>query len=1069
MKSCNILKLLGAAATLAAAGGLLCGCEGEVLLKFGSIRSAKEKVTLSLCCDSPEGGVGVKSALFRDEEIQDVNLYVWSGGKCISRQYFPLLEGGTISLDLARRRSYSFYVLANCGKEITPSESGWESDEQSMERLTVGLEENGGSEGASGGEAEGASGGEAGGASEGEAEGASGGEAEGGASAAATLIPLSGALRDYSLPEIGTQITIRLQRLFCRIVLRFSSDVALSGSGLKVSGVRLCDAPLSVRAFTEKSRAEGEEQVSEGDYSSEEDLARLNSGQEVEFYAFENCWGDLLPSNTDPKQKVPDNLEIDRGPTYLEVSCSFARGKLLEGDLTYRIYLGSDITSNFDLERNSSYSISLSGSKNGLDELSWRIDKNVSYNDNLASFTITEGRHGADDIYIGEIFRGKISDIDPSVTAFFGGSIQQMAARCTLRCLNPDNPDRFKDAVAFDIDGVGDDGTLLVTGTGINALSGAQLWICESGGDNLVTRIDGQISVWAPEVVLSEDERSEVPSAITGNPTAVLNGEQLRLNAYFCDRDARNLLGSEGENLGFSSEVFRIGTTLQYKTVVSASKKCFSTTIENCYDDGDPLEDQPYCTIVLKATNDGESYAVNSELWKVVETSGPLVFGMRDETGSVKASTGVDIGYTPISMVFYDAAFGGSSLVEEYGFSAAEERMFVMVDNPSKMSFKFRYSAVSKRGEATPSINTDTTQDGTSICFYNCPASLSLPEELHLHYAEAFIKSVSESETISCKVTDCGEGSLTRIGWKWNFTNLIKTVQTTLGRFCYNKYGYYDSSLTSNVSRGFRISGGICAMFDFASGLDGKMSYSYDDSTQDSSSESDYLYLNDYDPLTLRFYSAGNYIGNLWGESYSYSGYPDLKPWNLGEIVGNRREVSLAMNSSSSDNPYFTLKTDKTFASVRAQAALTCTGACNTYANGTKRDPVYYSFEKSANASSVYLQNFGAGTAKSLTGSSIYSLFTSVYNTIYTDSYNWYGNKNNWPHHSHPVKLTLDATFTEYGSSHYLYDFAKYSPVSLTYDNSGYVAEDANPYTVVTAVDWKSLHSKFTHKMILLQ
>lgn len=1062
MKSRNILKGLAAAATLAAAVGLLCGCEGEVLLKFGSIRSANERVKLSLCCDSPEGGARVKSALFRDEQIEDVNLYVWSGGKCISQQYFPLLEGGTISLDLARRKSYSFYVLANCGKEITPSESGWESDEQSMERLSIGLPESGGSGGASVDGAESASGG----ASGDEAESASVGETEGDASAATTRIPLSGALRDYSLPEIGTQITIRLQRLFCRIVLRFSSDVALSGSGLKVTGVRLCDAPLEVSPFAEKSRAEGEEQVSEGDYSSAEDLARLNSGQEVEFYAFENCWGDLLPSNADPKQKVPDNLEIDRGPTYLEVSCSFDEGKLLEGGLTYRIYLGADITSNFDLERNSSYSISLSGSRNGLDELSWRIDRNVSYNDDLASFGITAGIHSEDDLYIGEIFGAEISDIDPSVTAFFGGSIEDMAENCTLRCIDPDESDSVYDPLLFSIDGVNGNGGLSVTGSCLSEFSGAQIWICDSAGKP-VTRIGPDVCIYPPSVVLSEEAQSDEPSGVQDSPTAILNGEEAVLYAYLCDGDGRNLLCDNGFDLTFYSEAYRLGSVLSYNSV-SASRNCFRARLEDVYDEGDPLEGQPYCTVILGATNDGDSYAVNTELWSVVEASAPLSLGIRDEVNAVSGKTPVRIGYTPLSVCLYDSEFGGSSLVSEYGFSATEEKMFLMVENPSRMSFRFRYAAITQRGEATPSISTATVQDGTSICFYNCPSSLTLPSALHLHYAEAFVKSSSENETTSCKVTRCSD-SLTRIGWKWNFGNLIKAVQTAEGRLCYNRYGYYDSSLTSNVSRGFRTSGGICAMSDLASGTDKSLSYSFSEELEDGSAASDYAYSYDYSPLKVGFLSAGSLRGGTMTSASPFSAYPDVTPYKLAKVINNRRSVTLAMDNSTSTNPYFTLKTDGTFSSVRAQGALTCTGACNTYANGTKRDPVYYSFTKTASASTVYLQNFSAGVAKSFTGSSIYSLFTSVYNTTYTDSHNWYGDSNNWQHHSHPVKLTLDATFTEYGTARYLYDFAAYTPVSLSYDNSGYVSEDSPPYTVVTAVDWKTLHSKFTHKMILLQ
>ncbi len=1034
-------------ALLGGAGLFLCSCEGEVLLKFGSIKAAeKARVVLDFCCDAPASeGVGVKSALFRDEDIKDINLFLWSNGRCVSHSYLPEIEGGAVSLDLARRRSYSFYVLANCGQEITPSESGWMSDEESMERLRVSLGAVSAADGKVSGNADEES-------------------SSGTASESERLIPLSGALRDYTLPEIGTHITLRLERLLCRIILSFSCDEALSGSGIKVTGVRLCDAPLSVSPFSKKSRSE-QNGVSSGDYSSPEDIARLNAGEAVEFYSFENCWGDLLEGNTDPGQKIPDNLEVDHGPTYLEVGCAFDDGKLLGGELTYRIYLGADITSNFDLERNCSYSIRLSGSKNGLGELSWRIDKNVSYNDNLASFSITEGRHGADDLYIGEIFRAKVSDIDPSVTAFFGGSLQEMSNSCTLRCINPNNGDSSNDPIVFSTDGVGSDGTIAVTGVCQSELQDAQLWICDAEGDP-ITRIGEEVSVWPPEVVLSTEAQGETPSEVEKNPTAVLNGEQVRLYAYLCDRDGHNLLCHNDNGLVFHSKAYSLEAVLGIGSV-SASKNCFSCRLDNIYEEKDLLEDQPYCALVLKAVNAGDSETVNTELWNVVSTSGPLSLGIRDERHNVSGNIPADVGYTKISTVFYDTAYGGKELAEEYGFSAAEEPLFVIVNNPSRMSFKFKYMALTKRGSAK-SYSKLSPQDGALICAYNCPSSLTLPPNLYLHYAEADVKSLTSSSAISCHITHSPEG-ITRIGLKRDFAQLINAVKTGEGILCYNKYGYYDSALTTPSTRGFPITGGICAMFDLATGPGARMEYSYEDALLDSSEESKYVYLNDYYPLSVRFYSAGEYFGNIDGETYSYSAYPDLTPWNLSGIVGNKRTVVIGMNNTTTTSPYFTLKADKTFSGVRAQASLTCLGACNTYANGTKRDPVYYSFEKSATATGVYLQSLTAGAASSFTGSSISSLFTSVYNTTYTDSHNWYGNSNNWQHHSHPTKLTLDATFSEGGSNRYLYDFAAYTPVSLTYDNSGYVTEDANPYTVVTAVDWKSLHGKFTHKMILLQ
>ena len=65
----------------------------------------------------------------------------------------------------------------------------------------------------------------------------------------------------------------------------------------------------------------------------------------------------------------------------------------------------------------------------------------------------------------------------------------------------------------------------------------------------------------------------------------------------------------------------------------------------------------------------------------------------------------------------------------------------------------------------------------------------------------------------------------------------------------------------------------------------------------------------------------------------------------------------------------------------------------------------------------------------------------------------------------------MDMTISTPSSSSewYIYNFAKYSPTSLTYDNSGYSSDDSNPYTVVTSFDWKTTHARFSNLLVMLR
>ena len=116
-----------------------------------------------------------------------------------------------------------------------------------------------------------------------------------------------------------------------------------------------------------------------GDRLTDEDVARLNAGEVVSLYFMENLQGELLPGNTDRKNKVPSAVEaVENGAsercTYLEVVADLVTPAAKYTDGKYRFYLGSNQTSDFSIRRNTLYNVVLDFTQNMVDEQEWRIE-----------------------------------------------------------------------------------------------------------------------------------------------------------------------------------------------------------------------------------------------------------------------------------------------------------------------------------------------------------------------------------------------------------------------------------------------------------------------------------------------------------------------------------------------------------------------------------------------------------------------------------------------------------------------------------------------------------------------
>ena len=183
-------------------------------------------------------------------------------------------------------------------------------------------------------------------------------------------IPMA-AYGGFTVTGDGVIINIMLERLYSKI--RFSVD-SEELPGLKITGVRIRQAATSVSPFAESAATS----VSNGDTASGTDIGTLNGGGDIILYLPENCQGELLPSNGNSWEKVPDNIPGKSGIcSYIEVTGELDGTENLYGEVLYRFYLGQDATSDFNVIRNTENAVTLRPSRDAIATPSWLVEPDV--------------------------------------------------------------------------------------------------------------------------------------------------------------------------------------------------------------------------------------------------------------------------------------------------------------------------------------------------------------------------------------------------------------------------------------------------------------------------------------------------------------------------------------------------------------------------------------------------------------------------------------------------------------------------------------------------------------------
>ena len=191
-------------------------------------------------------------------------------------------------------------------------------------------------------------------------------------------MPMSGYLENVRIT--GDEITVPLERLMAKISLKVDRRRLDENVEFKIRSIQVEGCPRSVYPFSRNHIRDPFDFFPSGFLRKDYETDALNltnidglSG-EVCLYMLENMQGDLLPGNTDETGKVlPENNPARDFCSYIEVKADYvsSSGYSKPGEyLIYRFYPGEN-PSNFDICRNSSYSICITPVGSGLNGTVW--------------------------------------------------------------------------------------------------------------------------------------------------------------------------------------------------------------------------------------------------------------------------------------------------------------------------------------------------------------------------------------------------------------------------------------------------------------------------------------------------------------------------------------------------------------------------------------------------------------------------------------------------------------------------------------------------------------------------
>ena len=572
------------------------------------------------------GGGFVKSSLSVDEYLlKDLSLVIYRDGIQEYHGYFPS-PGQSVKLDLIEGQSYNMYAMANVGELESYLR---EEDFRNNCLYSVGS-----------------------------------------ISEIKDRLPMAWSATGVRIRQGMAKVNVQLERLAAKIL--FSLDKNLL-NGLNVTSVKLCQCASIVRPFkylkSGGSRAESVFETMAGDMATSADLATLNRGGKICFYALENCQGILLPDNNAASDKLPEAIgSKSKLCTYLEVAGRFSSEGYLEGNVKYRFYLGLDAVSSFDVPGNSCIDVKLQLTDAGLHEVSWRVDADVSVRDGYAWGSVANGLHEMDDLYVGEKLQYRV-EVSDEILSYVGGDL----TGCYLWF------DSGDDALVFSA--LKGSGKVYASDVSCKKVCDGQLFLRGPDGEMLAL-LCPSVNVKRPNILVTEyvavDDREPV-EGLTYAPECVINGASESLYVYLTDDRKMNLNSSQA--YGFDLEMFEFALSgVDGGGVMDGS---FAATFEP----GTECSGGYSSLMALSCSHDGEDYDAGLALAEAYSNARTLSLGICERDNGLAGRCEVSLGILPVAVKLVDNGWAGyhdtqlSIVVENESCLPLEINVCQMVDN----------------------------------------------------------------------------------------------------------------------------------------------------------------------------------------------------------------------------------------------------------------------------------------------------------------------------------------------------------------------------------------------------
>lgn len=185
-------------------------------------------------------------------------------------------------------------------------------------------------------------------------------------------------------------LPITLTRCISKIVVRADYNQLNPDVTINVKSVQLKNIPKNINIFKD-SKITSVTGAIDGEKVTNPTAGQLTSG--VVLYQYENKQGTLLPGNLIQTEKTFEAGNIYASTcSYVEINATYSSPKK-RGDIVYRFFLGKDMTSNFDVVRNTQHNITVSFTGDGaVSEATWRVD-NSEIVDLVTSISLSPTSH----------------------------------------------------------------------------------------------------------------------------------------------------------------------------------------------------------------------------------------------------------------------------------------------------------------------------------------------------------------------------------------------------------------------------------------------------------------------------------------------------------------------------------------------------------------------------------------------------------------------------------------------------------------------------------------------------